>query len=140
MNKVRPDNLSLIIILDLLASKTLKTQIMKYLNYGLVNISISDLIEKAMSISGQMRENPYFKRPYPSLDEIDSLTEDLYAVNEKVENGASNQIPIMQEKFVCLKRKLKQLGTFVAIKSQGNPLVVKTSGFEVSDQPEDIQD
>ncbi len=113
---------------------------MKYLNYGLVNITIQDLINKSNSIISKMKDNPHFKRPYPSLDEITALSEDLASINVKVDEGSSNQIPLMQEKFVCLKRKIKQLGTFVAIKSQGNPMVVQTSGFEVSSEPETIQD
>jgi len=109
---------------------------MKYLNYGLTNISIEQIIIKAELINDKMKNNAHFPSPYPSLYEITSLSKDLSNINDKIADGAANQIPLLQEKFICLKRKLKQLGTYVAIKSQGNPFIAKTSGFNLSDKPE----
>lgn len=109
---------------------------MKYLNYDLVNITIPQLIEKTKHITSQMKGNPHFPKTYPSLPEIESINEDLCELNQKVDEGNSNQIPLLQEKFVCLKRKLKQLGTYVAIKAQGNLSIVQSSGFQLSDHAE----
>ncbi len=109
---------------------------MKYLNYELEGISSRKLAEKAKVIISKMKHNAHFPRPYPSLEELYSISSELESIQDKIDGGAKNQIPLLQEKFVCLKRKLKQLGTYVMVKSQGNPYVVKSSGFKVTDKPE----
>ncbi len=109
---------------------------MKYLNHGLAEISTNELLEKSNHILEMMSENTHFTQPYPSLSEISNITQELASIQEKIDNGYRNQIPLLQEKFVCLKRKIKQLGTYVVLKSQGNPFIVKSSGYIVSDVPE----
>lgn len=113
---------------------------MQYLNLELANISITDLIAKSKDVSEKMNGNPHFINPYPSLREIEDLTTSLEKLNSEVDNGSINLFLNLQDKFKSLKKKLSQLGTFVAIKAQGNAEVAVTSGFKVSERLSSNQD
>jgi len=78
--------------------------------------------------------------PFPSLIEIETCVNDLASLNEKVNQGNINLLIKLQDRFVRLKKSMILLGTFVAIKSEGNESVVLSSGFTVSENQECHED
>ncbi len=99
------------------------------------NYTDTELGVTATNITDNMTENPNFKDPIPSLDEVKATIVSYLASLAKAEKGSQDDRVIKNSWRAKLESQLKDLALYVQLTSKGDAVIISSSGFYVNKKP-----
>lgn len=91
----------------------------------------AELVNKAKKVKSDLTNNPHFLTPFPSVDTLGTLTNELEDAIVKALDGSKTALLLRDQKRKDLEETLKQLKLFVELNGKGDPVILSGSGFDL---------
>ncbi len=98
---------------------------------GFARLSVANKILTSRSVVNQMTGNPSYTTPQPDLSVITSATDTLETTAQDALKGGTDKTLAKHIAEDNLNQLISQLQDYVQVASQGDPLVIESSGMEV---------
>lgn len=104
---------------------------MKLIKTDLRGLNAVDILSRAVLVRNQMKDNPLFPSPTPSMAEFEVAIGELSESVRTTLNGASRlEFHKKRTRLTRLADMIKSLAAYVSIVAQGDESIVLAGGFE----------
>lgn len=93
--------------------------------------SDAELLAKGASILTKMAGNPYFTAPLPPLADVKAALDAFNSASQKMVDGGKDTAIIKNKARATVESFLSTLGLYVQIESNGNELILQSTGYEL---------
>ncbi len=98
---------------------------------GFRNLSVSEKIQRARLIVGNLVKNEHFPSPNPGIGQITEVVNMLEAAYHAASDGSKTQQAIMDERETVLNELMANLALYVQNQSEGHEEKIRSTGFDV---------
>ncbi|MBL7952649.1 MAG: fibronectin type III domain-containing protein [Flavobacteriales bacterium] len=104
---------------------------MKLIKTDLRGLNALQMLTRARVVRNQMKNNPLFPAPTPSMADFEAAMDDLYASVRSTYDGASRlEFHLKEKNREKVATMIKSLAAYVSIIAQGDTSIVLAAGFE----------
>lgn len=104
---------------------------MKLIKTDLRGLNALQMLSRARVVRNQMKNNPLFPAPTPSMVDFEAAIDALYESVRTTYDGASKlEFHYKQRNLETVAAMIKSLAAYVSVVAQGNEATVLAAGFE----------
>lgn len=105
---------------------------------SLVKLSDANLILKAELIIDSLTNNSYFTAPVPDLASVQDALQNFKTAVVQAKEGGKTEALIKNDRRTTLLNLLNSLALYVQLESNGNDVILSSSGFSLYKTPQPV--
>lgn len=102
---------------------------------GFSRYNNGQLAVKVRTIISRMTGNPNFPEPFPKLEDVEVQADNYDAALQTLDRSETRKLGFGKERS-SLERMLRQLGLYVLQHGEDDPVILESSGFDLTKVPE----